>query len=357
MKCLITCSWWTAWSLTSELKHLKIKPFDTFDTGTFVDVDRVDIYRINLRSRVASKVYLHMWSAKVSSYDDLFALVSDCDRAGLLPVGSQVSINPVLRDATLYATKSVQSITHKALMDALPAASANPSLPIYDILVHIISDQASIYLNTSGRSLHHRGYRSQAWQAPLKEHIAAALILASGWRWGQRLVDPFCGSGTILIEAAMIARNIAPWRLRAFDRQTRKNADQALRHSICDEAQSAVFSKSFDMQWFDADREMIEMARANAQRAWVDDTITFITKPIQDLYIQSDQSTWIMTNPPYGKRIYAEDEALLALYDLMARPYIQGRRLSPDHRLTNHHLFTKKLIKNGPDEIVVWKKG
>jgi 23S rRNA G2445 N2-methylase RlmL len=64
-----------------------------------------------------------------------------------------------------------------------------------------------------------------------------------------------------------------------------------------------------------------------------------------------------MTNPPYGKRIYAEDEALLALYDLMSRPQIQGRRLSPDHRLSNHHLFTKKLIKNGPDEIIVWKKG
>lgn len=354
MKFLLTCPRWTASILTWELKHLWYKCYDTFETGTYLDGELNDMYRLNLWSRVANKVYIKIGTCNAGTYDQLYEGIAAMPRSSRLYAQPALSISPVLNHAILFSIKSLQSISHKAILDRCVWEESSVS-DIIDIKLMIDRDNASCWLNTSGAGLHQRGYRIETWEAPIKENLAAAIVLYSTRRRKQRLIDPFCGSGTILIEAAMIARNIAPGLKRTFAFETMKPYDEILWEHILREAEGKIYHKVFDMVWLDIDHRMTSKAANNASRAGVGDTIQRVPKPIQDFRLIADQPSRMVTNPPYGKRLELDDNARNALQLLMNRSDVSWVILSGSEEIFNAPRWSKQF-KNWSDTILGRRK-
>lgn len=174
-----------------------------------------------------------------------------------------------------------------------------------EVFLLLVNDELRVLINTSGDALHKRGYRSQAGEAPLKESLAAALVLFSGWRFRTPLYDPLCGSGTLLIEAAMIARNIAPGLQREFDYLYFPWYELSCHEKAIKEARVMIYDKSYQIFGSDEDPQMIEIACQNASRAGVLDTISFRQADMREVSYMP--GSHMITNPPYGKRLSSED--------------------------------------------------
>ncbi len=179
------------------------------------NVQREDVYRINLWSRIANKVFVVLAEQKVMDFDALFDLVGSLDWKQYIGLGHGVRVLAHSRDSQLASTRTIQSIVHKSILTQLTGSrekhwETDDSKSVIEISVDIYKDMATIMINTSGVSLHERGYRTEQGDAPLKENIAAGLLLLAGWDKKSPLYDPFCGSGTICIEAAMMVAGIAP---------------------------------------------------------------------------------------------------------------------------------------------------
>ena len=177
-----------------------------------------------------------------------------------------------------------------------------------------MKDEVTAAIDTSGESLHKRGYRTLAGKAPISETLAAALILLTPWKKDRILVDPFCGSGTFPIEAAMIAANIAPGMNRSFTAEGWTNLiDRQLWYEVVEEAQELSNTDiSVDIQGYDIDKEILKAARENAKRAGVEHLIHFQQRPVSELN-HPKKYGFLITNPPYGERLQ-EKEALAGLY-------------------------------------------
>lgn len=180
--------------------------------------------------------------------------------------------------STLQHTPTIQSIAHKAVIRQLSHGhdewyedEVNP----LHIHILIVADEAFILLDTTGAALHKRGYRTASGEAPLKESLAASLVLLSQWKYQTPFYDPFCGSGTIAIEAAMIARNIAPGKSRKFDWMRFRDTRLDIWEGLLESAKNQEFSKQYPISASDIDPEMIHIASENARQAGVDDTIEF----------------------------------------------------------------------------------
>jgi putative N6-adenine-specific DNA methylase len=199
--------------------------------------------------------------------------------------------------------------------DAEEAETADDTAQLF--IVRIVHDQVEISADSSGELLHRRGYRQEIAKAPLRETLAAAMVLASGWRKGEPLLDPMCGSGTIPIEAALIARGIAPGLHRKFQFMNWPTFDSARWDTILEHARSAATHSSEKIRGSDRDAGAIQAAGRNAERAGVADAIQFseeaISGSIAELEDLGDRAGWILTNPPYGIRI-GEGEDLRNLY-------------------------------------------
>jgi putative N6-adenine-specific DNA methylase len=184
--------------------------------------------------------------------------------------------------------------------------------PAQLFIVRIVHDQVEVSADSSGELLHRRGYRQEIAKAPLRETLAAAMVLASGWRRGEPLLDPMCGSGTIPIEAALIARGIAPGLERKFQFMNWPSFDESLWNEILEKARSAATDSSERIRGSDRDGGAINAASRNAERASVADTIQFSVKAISEslgeLENVANGAGWILTNPPYGIRIGESDD-------------------------------------------------
>jgi len=316
---LITCPFGLSSLLNSELKRLWCKPYDTFPTGTYVEWDLQLVYKINLWSRIANKVFILMGSAKVFSFDELFDLTKDLDWWKYL-IHRNLSIDCHTTNSKLFAERTIQSICHKAVLAKLEEDSVpNESMYMQDIFVHIENDFAQIFLNTSGNALHNRWYRIGTGEAPLKENIAAGLVLLAGWRFSDKFLDPFCWSWTILIEAAMIAKNMAPWLKRKFNFQKFPNYDSELFLKLVEEAKEKEFAGEYQICWSDSSNYMIDIAKKNIYNAWVEDCVSVECVDLFDLEFAGET---IVCNPPYGKRLEIEDiewlyQRLMTAYDWM----------------------------------------
>ena len=191
----------------------------------------------------------------------------------------------------------------------------------YPVRIFLLKDEVTVALDTSGDSLHKRGYRTMTSKAPLTETLAASLIMLTPWRKDRILVDPFCGSGTFPIEAAMIAANIAPGMNREFTAEQWTNlVDRKLWYECVKEAEDMIdTSVKVDIQGYDIDGEVIKAARENAKRAGVDHMIHFQQRAVADLS-HPKKYGFIITNPPYGERL-EEKEDLPALYTQIGQAY------------------------------------
>jgi putative N6-adenine-specific DNA methylase len=231
----------------------------------------------------------------------------------VFPKNAKISVNGKCVKSQIFAVTDSQRIVKKAiakrLMDKYHLASLNENGTLYQVEFHLVANVCSVLINTSGQGLHKRGYRNLVGIAPIKETLASALVLSSDYYYKNPFLDPFCGSGTIPIETAMIALNVASGKLRDFAYQNfeyfPKNAYKLCLEEALDlekpTASPVIFAS-------DIDKKAVELAKQHARRAGVEKAINFSVKNVKDFYTELKNGT-IVTNPPYGERVYDKDEA------------------------------------------------
>ncbi len=322
MKLLISSAFGIEKMVKTELVRLGIAVERVENGAIIVEAPSSAIALLNIQLRCAERVFILVDQRKVTSFDELFDFVSAVEWERYLTREIAFPVLAKSKKSTLYSLSDIQAIAKKAISkrlsrhyrcDWLPESGAKLA-----IHVNIEKDQARLLIDTSGVGLHKRGYRSQANQAPLKETLAAALVLLSDWRAEQLLIDPMCGSGTIAIEAALIARNIAPGLQRKFAFEHLKFFDKIDYKETRQAAYRAIdYHKKLSIEASDIDAKTIAIARQNAAQAGVDDAINFTVADFNKLQL-TDQRMTLICNPPYGIRL-ADAETALKLYRQLAQ--------------------------------------
>ncbi len=271
------------------------------------DAVLADIPRANLWLRCADRVLLKIGEFTAVTFDELFEQTKTLPWEDWITRDGRFTVNAKTHKSELRSGRSCQSIVKKAVVERLGAAYGIDHFaetgPDFTIQVALYKNVAQLTIDTSGPGLHKRGYRAAAGDAPLKEPLAAALVMLSFWNQERLLIDPMCGSGTILIEAAMLARNIAPGWKREFASEGWPSIPTQLWQEARQAAETAVQpGGNLQLFGYDIDPAVIEIAKGNAAVAGVADDITFATKDVKDLWIDRQYGIMI-SNPPYGMRL------------------------------------------------------
>ncbi|SFR73830.1 THUMP domain-containing class I SAM-dependent RNA methyltransferase [[Clostridium] aminophilum] len=281
--------------------------------------DASAIARANIFLRTAERVLLKVGDFYANTFDELFEETRAIPWEEYLPQDAKCWVKKASSiNSKLFSTSDIQRIMKRALanhmqdvyhMDRMPETGAE-----FPLRVFFMKDRCVVGIDTSGDSLHKRGYRLMQGAAPITETLAAALILLTPWHPDRILVDPFCGSGTFLIEAAMIAAGIAPGMNRSFLSENWNHLiPKKCWYDAIDEAQDQVKEDvECDIQGYDIDPDIIKVARENAERAGVDHLIHFQQRPVANLS-HPKKYGFIITNPPYGERL-EEKRDLPAIY-------------------------------------------
>lgn len=288
--------------------------------------DELTCSRANMFLRTTERVLLKVATFKAETFEELFENTKNLPWEEFIPqdgkfwVAKASSIN-----SKLFSPSDIQSIMKKAIVERMKTKYRldwfEESGNSYPIRVSIIKDEVTVGIDTSGESLHRRGYRKLTSKAPITETLAAALIMLTPWNKDRILVDPFCGSGTIPIEAAMIGARIAPGMNRSFLAETwREMYPESIWIKAREEAND-IQRKEIEMniQGYDLDGEIVKAARQNARLAGVDQYIHFQQKPVKDLSSPKKYG-FIITNPPYGERL-EEKKELPDLYREIGRAF------------------------------------
>lgn len=285
---------------------------------TFLGDDEA-ICRANVFLRTAERVLLKVGSFKAGTFEELFQGTKSIPWEEYIPKDGKFWVAKASSiKSRLFSPSDIQSIMKKAMVERLKAHYGIQWFPetgsSFPLRVFLYKDTVTVGIDTTGESLHKRGYRTLTSKAPITETLAAALIMLTPWKADRVLVDPFCGSGTFPIEAAMMAANMAPGMNRSFLSEDWGNLiSRKLWYEAMDEANDLVNADvETDIQGYDIDGEIIRAARQNAQRAGVDHLIHFQQRPVSSLS-HPKKYGFLITNPPYGERL-EEKEALPALY-------------------------------------------
>ena len=288
--------------------------------------DAEAICRANIFLRTAERVLLKIGSFQAVTFDELFERTREIPWEKYLPKDAKCWVKKASSiNSKLFSPSDIQRIMKKAIARRMQAEFDLERMPEtgseYPLRVFFYKDQVTVAIDTSGDSLHKRGYRQQASKAPITETLAAALIMLTPWKKDRILVDPFCGSGTFPIEAAMIAAGIAPGLNRSFLSENWKNLiPRKCWYDAIDEASEMVDDTvTVDIQGYDIDAEVIKAARENAKRAGVDHMIHFQQRPLSDLS-HPKKYGFIISNPPYGERL-EDKKDLPALYRQIGERY------------------------------------
>ena len=290
----------------------------------FGDAEAIAVANVFLRS--AERILLKVGTVHAETFDELFEAVKALAWEEYLPVDARFWVAKATSvKSRLFSPSDIQSIVKKAVVERLKTvyhvnwfAEEGASYPIR---IAFLKDEAVIGLDTTGESLHKRGYRKFTAKAPISETLAAALIMLTPWKRDRILVDPFCGSGTFPIEAAMMAANIAPGMNRSFLSEQWTNLMQKrMWYDAVEEAQDLIdTSVQTDIQGYDIDAEVLRAARENARLAGVDHLIHFQQRPVSELN-HPKKYGFVITNPPYGERI-EERENLPSLYQEIGQAF------------------------------------
>ncbi len=281
--------------------------------------DAEAICRSNIFLRTAERVLLKVGEFEAVTFDELFEKTKALPWEEYIPRNGKFWVKKASSiKSKLFSPSDIQSIVKKAIVERLKGSYHvewfSEDGEEYPIRMFLMKDRVTIALDTTGESLHKRGYRTMTSKAPITETLAAALILLTPWKGDRILVDPFCGSGTFPIEAAMMAANIAPGMNRSFTAEKWTNLIEKKRwYEAVEEAREGIRRDiSVDIQGYDLDGDVIKAARENAKRAGVDHLIHFQQRPVSALH-HPKKYGFLITNPPYGERL-EEKEALPALY-------------------------------------------
>ena len=305
-----------------ECKELGFENVETFNGRVEFDGDEKEIVEANLHLRCADRVFIKMGEFKALTFDNLFENIKRLPWENIISADGEFPISWVSSvKCKLFSKSDIQKIVKKAIVERLRVAYQTERLPetggAYRVKIQAHNDIFLVMVDTSGEGLHKRGYRNLINEAPLKETMAAALVLLSRWKGGDRpLIDPMCGTGTIAIEAAMIARNVAPGVNRNFASEKWPVIPENLWIDLRDDAFSREdYDKEVRIYASDLDEETVEVAKLNAKRAGVDEEIEFKCMNFLELENVAEKGC-IVTNPPYGDRLLDED-AVERLYGLM----------------------------------------
>ena len=284
------------------------------------------VCRTNVFLRTAERVMIQIGRVRATTYDELFEAVKALEWEAFIPVDGKFWVKKASTvKSKLYSPSDIQRIVKKAIVERLKTKYSTDWFAEdgaeYPIRVFFYKDEAIIALDTSGDSLHKRGYRKYTSKAPISETLAAALIMLTPWNKDRILVDPFCGCGTFPIEAALIATKTAPGINREFTAEAWTNIiEKKLWYDAINEANDLIEDDiDTDIQGYDIDSQMVEFARKNAQLAGVEHLIHFQTRPLEQLS-HSKKYGFLITNPPYGERL-EERERLRPLYHQLGEKY------------------------------------
>lgn len=307
-----------------EISELGYKDILTENGRVTFRGDFDDIARANVCLRTADRILIKLAQFKATTFEELFQGVYAVEWADILSPDAFIHVVGKSVKSTLFSVPDCQSITKKAIIEKLKLKFGKEIFPEdgaeYRISVSILKDIVTVTLDTSGAGLHKRGYRSLAGEAPLKETLACSLLLLSYWRGERLLVDPLCGSGTIPIEAAMIALDIAPGMNRGFAAERWQNFDYDAFERARDEAKQRVRTDlNLNIYGSDIDPKAIELAMRHAEEAGVDEYIRLKQMNVADLS-SKEKYGFIVTNPPYGERLGESREAE-ELYRVMGKTF------------------------------------
>lgn len=279
-----------------------------------------DIAKTNIWLRTADRVLLRLGEFKAYSFEELFNKVYELPWEEWIPEDGNFVVEGKSINSKLYSISDSQRITEKAIVEKLKTKYKTDWFEKtgarYTVEVSLLKDVATLTIDTSGEGLHKRGYRDRQGDAPIKETLAAAMILLSYWNKDRLLFDPFCGSGTIPIEAAMIGKNMAP----GLDRSFAAEKWDRIPKEIWKQARKDAFEKmdtecKLDIIACDIDRKSILKARDNAANFGLEDDIAFFIKDFRDAELKDEYGV-VVTNPPYGERLGEREEVQEIYRDL-----------------------------------------
>ena len=271
-----------------------------------------DVARLNLNLRTGERVLIELGCFLAGDFDALFEGTRALPWEQFIPLNGAIPVKGHSLNSALHAIPACQSIVKKAVAARLGQKYGLETLPengpVYQIQFSIMKDMATLMLDTSGAGLHKRGYRAVGVTAPLRETLAAALVLLSRYRGRDPFCDPFCGSGTIAIEAALIAKNRAPGLERSFSAQRWACVPAQAWMDAADEAMDREFDGAYEIWGGDIDPKAVAIARDNAVKAGVEDLIRFEVADARAFRREAPYGR-VVTNPPYGERIMEKREA------------------------------------------------
>lgn len=333
--------------VSKELYRLGYDVKKTENGKVTFDGDFDAVCRANLWLRCGERVLIKMGEFKAETADELY------DGVYALPWERFISSNDAFPvkgrtiRSTLNSDRNSQIMIKKAIADRLGSKYGLIRLPETDIMYQvqftIIKNTVTLMIDTTGAQLHKRGYREQSNLAPLRETIAAAMVMISYWKFEEPLIDPFCGSGTIPIEAAMFKRNIAPGLSRRFAFESFSQIDKALIKSVVEEAKDSVHKDvTLDITASDIDPYAIKLTRTNAEKAGVSEFINVIKADARNIITDKECGS-IITNPPYGERLSDLAESKKLYHDLY-KSFSKLNKWSY-YILTSHEEFEKEFGK------------
>ena len=312
----------------NELKYNGIENVKAENGRVFFSGDYSALAKANIISRYAERIQIVLSEFKAYSFDELFRGVKAINWENFIGETDAFPVKGGCLDSELRSVSDCQKIIKKAVADRLSSKYGVSWLEetgsVHQIQFLIRNDKASILLDTTGEGLHKRGYRLEANDAPIKETLAAAMVDLMRVRSNHFVVDPMCGSGTLLIESAMKALNIAPGLNRSFSAENWSRIPKSIWLEEREKAKADIKNDcAFKAVGYDIDESALEIARGNAERAGVADRICFIKRDIKDFTFDSEYQTTIV-NPPYGERLLDLDEAE-ALYKIMGGKFIKQK--------------------------------
>ncbi|MCG3124298.1 MAG: Ribosomal RNA large subunit methyltransferase K/L [Phycisphaerales bacterium] len=325
-----------------ELTSLGFEPRILSTGRVLFGGEALAVARANINLRTADRVLLRVATFAAPDFDALFEQTKQVPWERWITRDAAFPVNGRSVKSQLSSVPAVQRTVKRAIVDRLMAAHRTTSLPEtgprFIVEIGLLENQATLTIDTSGDGLHKRGYRDQVGEAALKETMAAGLVLLSVWRPDRPLVDPFCGTGTIPIEAAMIGLKIAPGLMRTFDAEQWPTLDPGIWEQAEEEARAASLEAvkgtlAYTIHATDTSDEALSLARRHAQRAGVERFIHFTNKDFRELSSKADYGCTIM-NPPYGRRI-GEDEDIERLY----RSFPEVLKRLPTW---SHHILTAR---------------
>ncbi|MDR3949450.1 class I SAM-dependent RNA methyltransferase [Dysosmobacter sp.] len=312
MKYTIPCLFGLEALVADELRRLDLKNVRAENGRVHCDGGPADIPRLNINLRCGARVLVELASFPAPDFEALFQGVAAIPWEDCIPRDGEFPVKGYSISSQLHSVPACQAIVKKAAAKRLGQAYGCETLPEtgdrYQIQFALIKDTAAVYLDTSGDGLYKRGYRAHNNGAPLRETLAAALVLLSRYRGRDPFCDPFCGSGTICIEAALIALNRAPGLDRSFDAQRWGFVPSGDWLTAAGEAMDKEFHGRYDIWGGDVDPRAVAIARDNARKAGVEDVVRFEVADMRN-FRRDDTYGQLVTNPPYGERLLERQEA------------------------------------------------